>query len=156
MPIETISNIFLVPIKNLNISIFAKQKKTEKEMQGFIESLSQLGGLLHILITAAVTWAGSFLFYGQRKESLKIENESKQSEEWRKLYLESQNDSRKKDEKIDELYRNQSRQDSHIIDLERRINLISIYRCDRINCTQRIGMKVNELPPSDDLPSTPD
>ncbi len=125
-------------------------------MQGFIESLSQLGGLLHILITAAVTWAGSFLFYGQRKESLKIENESKQSEEWRKLYLESQNDSRKKDEKIDELYRNQSRQDSHIIDLERRINLISIYRCDRINCTQRIGMKVNELPPSDDIPSTPD
>ena len=156
MPIETISSISLVPIKNPNISIFAKLKKRKKKCKELSNLYLSSGGLLHILITAAVTWAGSFLFYGQRKESLKIENESKQSEEWRKLYLESQNDSRKKDEKIDELYRNQSRQDSHIIDLERRINLISIYRCDRINCTQRIGMKVNELPPSDDLPSTPD
>lgn len=104
---------------------------------GLLESLSGFGDVVTVLVTAAVTWAGSFLFYRQRKDSMEIENESKQSVEWRKLYLDSQEDSRKKDEKIDDLRKDMNKMNMHIISLERRVQLNSIFRCDRTSCADR-------------------
>lgn len=114
----------------------------------FISTLDSLSNIVTVLVTACVTWAGSFLFYRQRRDSLDIENESKQSDEWRKLYLESQEDSRKKDEKIDELRKEmvQLRKDhakemdelrKRMITLERREQLNSIYRCEIMDCPRR-------------------
>lgn len=103
----------------------------------FISTLDSLGNIVTVLVTACVTWAGSFLFYRQRRDSLDIENESKQSEEWRKLYLDSQEDSRKKDEKIDELRKEMCELRKQMIMLERRVQLNSIYRCDIMDCPRR-------------------
>lgn len=94
--------------------------------------------LLTALVSAAVSWGGTFLFYKQEKKSRDIENESKQSDEWRKLYLESQEDSRRKDEKIDDLYKIIEVMRRDIAALERREQLNSIYRCDRIECPNRL------------------
>lgn len=103
--------------------------------------------LLTALVSAAVTWGGTFLFYKQEKKSRDIDNESKQSEEWRKLYLESQEDSRKKDEKIDDLYKIIEGMRRDITALERRVQLNTIYRCDRIECGKRLhSQDMNNVP----------
>ena len=106
-------------------------------MEGLLNNLSEFGNVLTILVTAAVTWAGSFLFYKQRRDGMNIENESKQSDEWRKLYIESQEDSRKKDEKIDELRKEMSEMRRQLIALERKVQLNTIYRCDKMDCPMR-------------------
>ncbi|CAJ0592262.1 unnamed protein product [Cylicocyclus nassatus] len=109
-----------------------------------MEALFNLGNLLTMLITALATWGGTFLFYKQEKRSKDIDNEAKQSEEWRKLYLDSQEDSRKKeedsrkkDEKIDELRKEMSDMRRQMNNLERRVILNSIYRCNRVDCSNR-------------------
>lgn len=109
-------------------------------MDGILSTLGFLepfGNIISVLVTAAVTWAGSFLFYRQRRESMDIENDAKQSEAWRNLYLESQEDSRKKDAKIDELRKEINDLRSHYINLEREVKLNSIYRCDNMQCPNR-------------------
>lgn len=103
-----------------------------------MDFLFNLSNLLTAVITALVTWGGTFLFYKQEKTSRDIDNESKQSEEWRKLYLDSQEDSRKKDEKIDELRKEMGELRRQIISLERRVQLNTIYRCDKMDCPNRM------------------
>lgn len=115
-------------------------------MDNLFAWLASAGDILTVFVTAAVTWAGTFIFYRQRKDGMEIENESKQSEEWRKLYLESQEDSRKKDEKIDELRRDMNKLNMCIISLERRVQLNSIYRCDREHCPDRIDRTAKNDP----------
>lgn len=100
-------------------------------------ALESFGNFISILVTAVVTWAGSFLFYRQRRESMDIENDAKQSDAWRSLYLESQEDSRKKDAKIDELRKEINDLRSQYILLEREVKLNSIYRCDNMQCINR-------------------
>lgn len=102
-----------------------------------MDELLNFSNLVTMLVSAAVTWAGSFLFYRQRKESMVIENETKQSEEWKKLYLESQKDSLRKDEKIDELRKDMNSLHEKIIQLERMVQMNSIYRCDKMDCPMR-------------------
>lgn len=116
-------------------------------MDHLLESLLSVGNIITVLVTAAVTWAGSFLFYRQKRDSLNIENEARQSEEWRKLYLDSQEDSRNKDNKIDELRKMINAQNIRLIDLERRVQINSIYRCEVLNCP-------NRLPPMASTPET--
>lgn len=117
-------------------------------MDHLFESLLSAGNIISVLVTAAVTWAGSFLFYKQRRDGMNIENEAKRSDEWRKLYVESQEDSRKKDEKIDGLRKEmQQMRENHanemiemrrqLIALERKVQLNTIYRCDKLDCPNR-------------------
>ena len=109
-----------------------------------MEWLVGAGNFFTVIVSAIVTWAGCFLFYRQRKDSMEIENESKQSEEWRKLYLDSQEDSRRKDAKIDDLRKDMNKMNFLVISLERRVQLNSIYRCDRTGCTDRFRKDVVE------------
>lgn len=46
----------------------------------------------------------AFIFFPQMRKTKNIENEAKQSEEWRKLYEEAKSEINEKDEKIDSLY----------------------------------------------------
>ena len=72
------------------------------------------------------------------KQALDIENESKQSEEWRKLYIDSQQDSARKDHKIDELRKEINELRVSLYALQRDVMLNSAYRCDIFPCPNRI------------------
>lgn len=102
-----------------------------------MEGFDFLSNIVSVIITAIVTWAGTFLFYRQKRDSLDIENEARRSEEWRKLYIESQNDSRDKDRKIDELRHSITDMQHQIINLERLVRINSIYRCEDVSCSTR-------------------
>lgn len=64
-----------------------------------MEIISALTTVLGILLGG-----GGVLFWKQDKRAKEIENEAKQSDEWRKLYERSEQDSRDKSDKIDRLY----------------------------------------------------
>lgn len=64
-----------------------------------MEIISALTTLLGILLGG-----GGVLFWKQNKRAKEIENEAHQSDEWRKLYERSEQDSRDKSDKIDRLY----------------------------------------------------
>lgn len=54
--------------------------------------------------SAAVALGSSFLYYRQTKTSKELQNDAIRIAEWQKLYEESKEDSRIKDDKIDRLY----------------------------------------------------
>jgi len=64
-----------------------------------MEIISALTTLLGILLGG-----GGVLYWKQDKRAKEIENEAHQSDEWRKLYERSEQDSRDKSGKIDRLY----------------------------------------------------
>lgn len=64
-----------------------------------MEIISALTTVLGILLGG-----GGVLFWKQDKRAKEIENEAHQSDEWRKLYERSEQDSRDKSDKIDRLY----------------------------------------------------
>lgn len=64
-----------------------------------MEIISALTTVLGILLGG-----GGVLFWKQDKRAKEIENEAHQSDEWRKLYERSEQDSRDKSDKIDSLY----------------------------------------------------
>ena len=64
-----------------------------------MEIISALTTMLGILLGG-----GGVLFWKQDKRAKEIENEAHQSDEWRKLYERSEQDSRDKSDKIDRLY----------------------------------------------------
>ena len=102
-----------------------------------MEGFDFMSNIVSVIVTAVVTWAGTFLFYRQKRDSLDIENEARRSEEWRKLYEKSQEDSRDKDRKIDELRHLLTDVQRQVIELERRVLLSRIYSCERMPCADR-------------------
>lgn len=102
-----------------------------------LEDISFVPSIISALITGLLTWIGTFLFYRQKRDRLDIENEAKQSEEWRKLYLDSKRDSEDKDAKIDELRKEINRMQQKIVEMERKIQLNTIYRCEDVQCKKR-------------------
>ena len=104
----------------------------------FIELLDYTGTFLTAIATAVATWGGTVFFYRQRKRGLEIENEARQSDEWRKLYLDSQQDSERKDQKIDELRSEIAELRRALNRLDRQVQLNSIYRCEIVGCERRI------------------
>ena len=107
-------------------------------MENFEIFGTALSTILAAIASSVATWAGTFFFYRQRKQALDIENESKQSEEWRKLYIDSQQDSARKDHKIDELRKEINELRVSLYALQRDVMLNSAYRCDIFPCPNRI------------------
>lgn len=61
-------------------------------------------GSILMTIIGTILGGGGVLYWKQDKRAKELENEAKQSEEWRKLYERSEQDSKDKDAKIDSLY----------------------------------------------------
>lgn len=85
-----------------------------------------------------------FLFLPQEKKAKNLENEAKQSEEWKKLYEEAHAESRAKDEKIDSLYaeitkhRDEKAEKSvRIAELEVENAKLRILKCEVPSCPNR-------------------
>lgn len=101
--------------------------------------------ILNSIITiAGLITGGGILFYRQNKISKKIENESRQSEEWRKLYDNSRKEEQMKEneinmltDKITGLYNELTDTRSRVSKLELAADLNKIYICKTKNCEKR-------------------
>lgn len=102
-----------------------------------LENIFNISNILTVIITAVCTWGGTFLFHRQKKDEMQIANEAARSREWRLLYEESQRDSARKDKKIDELREEITQLRNQLIELERQVQLNTVYRCDKIGCPKR-------------------
>lgn len=87
---------------------------------------------------------GGVMYFRQNKAAKEIENESNQSNEWRKLYDEMKGELQSKDSKIDKLYEERKRYDDDIAELRKRITDLEIslkseryFRCEVQDCKNR-------------------
>lgn len=85
-----------------------------------------------------------FLLLPQERKAKNLENEAKQSEEWKKLYEEAHAESRSKDEKIDSLYneiakhRDEKAQKAlRITELEVENTRLKVLKCEVPSCLNR-------------------
>lgn len=104
---------------------------------------------IEIIVTAftalvGALGGGSLLFFRQNKTAKKIENESNQAAEWKKLYDESKSDNAEKEKKIDGLYDEIKELRSEITSNAKRIaelevenTRMSIYKCELPGCKLR-------------------
>jgi len=109
-------------------------------MEGMLDWL--MSNAIPAVVGAVTALGGTFLYYKQEKDGKEIENEAKQSEEWRKLYLESQEDSRRKDEKIDKLYDKIDEMNKRMVKMEKQVEINRIYSCFRVACKDRVKNQV--------------
>ena len=86
----------------------------------------------------------ALLFFPQMRRMKDIENETKQSDEWRKLYEEAKSELREKDKKIDSLYDEIQRHRDVEIDLHKEVGKLSaenikllVLKCEVPACTKR-------------------
>lgn len=106
---------------------------------------SFLPTIITSLVTGAITWLGTFIFYRQKRDGMDIANEAQRSAEWKKLYDESKRDSEEKDKKIDELRHEIRELNKRMNEMDRVIQLNSIYRCENLPCKNR-RPPLNEKP----------
>lgn len=85
-----------------------------------------------------------FLFFKQDRNSREIENEAKQSEEWKKLYAETKEELKERDEKIDALYTqihtqrdNEAAMAKHITEIEVENTKCKMLMCEVPSCPKR-------------------
>lgn len=95
-------------------------------------------------ICTAVLGGGGVLYWKQDKRAKEIQNEARQSEEWRKLYERSEQDSREKDAKIDALYEEkkelreryeQKCEECNSLKLEKQ--KLEFLKCEQFDCLNR-------------------
>lgn len=110
-------------------------------------SFSFIPTLITSLITGAITWLGTFIFYKQKRDGMDISNEAQRSAEWKKLYDESKSDSAEKDKKIDELRRQINDLNARMNEMDRIIQLNSIYaaRTSRARTADHRSPKSREM-----------
>lgn len=85
-----------------------------------------------------------FLFLPQIKKAKNIENEAKQSEEWKKLYIEAHQEITEKDRKIGDLYVQVSKHRDECIKMglekakiEVELTKLQLLKCNKPNCGNR-------------------
>ena len=104
--------------------------------------------MLETIITAIVCCITGnimmFLLFPQERKAKNLENEAKQSEEWKKLYEEAHDESREKDEKIDFLYKEIARHRDEkaqkavkIAELEVENAKLKLLKCEVPSCLNR-------------------
>ena len=105
-----------------------------------MEIISALTTVLGILLGS-----GGVLFWKQDKRAKVLENEAKQSDEGRKLYERSDQDSRDKDAKIDAMYAEKKelrqeldRKSEEITELKLKNKELEYQKCQKFECTRRL------------------
>lgn len=85
-----------------------------------------------------------FLFFRQDRNSKEIDNEAKQSEEWKKLYEETKEELNERDAKIDELYQQihnqrdtEAEMAKHITEIEVENTKCKLLMCEVPSCPKR-------------------
>lgn len=85
-----------------------------------------------------------FVFFPQMRRMKNIENEAKQSEEWRKLYIEAKNETKELSGKIDSLYIDKGKQRDQEVLLHQTVAELSventklkILKCELPACGKR-------------------
>lgn len=85
-----------------------------------------------------------FLFFRQDRNSKEIDNEAKQSEEWKKLYEETKEELDERDAKIDELYQQihnqrdtEAEMAKHITEIEVENTKCKLLMCEVPSCPKR-------------------
>lgn len=104
---------------------------------------------LNYVISAVVSLAGAFggatlLFYRQNKVSKELDNEAKQSDEWRKLYEMEKEECDELNTKIDSLFDEIRKHRDEKNTMAKRITELEIdntkgkiYRCEVAGCVKR-------------------
>ena len=105
-----------------------------------MEIISALTTVLGILLGG-----GGVLYWKQDKRAKVLENEAKQSDEWRKLYERSDQDSRDKDAKIDAMYAEKKelrqeldRKSEEITELKLKNKELEYQKCQKFECPRRL------------------
>lgn len=105
-----------------------------------------LSSILSVIIPI-VTGAGgfSFAFYREQKKKKQLENSAqehdliqKSAQEWKELYERSDEDSRRKDDKIDVLYKENGKLRDTNNDLTTKVAILEIKKCEKRGCGDRI------------------
>lgn len=110
-----------------------------------IETDSIMSIILSVITTGGLT---TFLFLPQLRKSKNIDNESKQSDEWRKLYEEASEEATKKDNKIEELYSEISKHRDEKASLQKEVSRLTAentrletslkyLKCEKPGCPNR-------------------
>lgn len=100
--------------------------------------------LINAVISLLTIGGGSILFVRQSRRMKEVEVEAKQSDEWRKLFDQSDTDSRDKDRKIDTLYEERQQLYHKIIEKDKiiagkdiMIERLKFDRCEIADCLKR-------------------
>ncbi len=105
---------------------------------------------LSTIVAAIVGLAGAFgggsIIYARQTRRLKeIENEAKQSDEWRKLYEEMKAEAKERDRKIDVLYEEISKHRDAKADLRKELATLEtevakmrFLKCEKLYCSDRV------------------
>ena len=102
-------------------------------------------GSIIMTLIGTILGGGGVLFWKQDKRAKELENEAKQSEEWRKLYERSEQDSKDKDAKIDSLYEEkkelreryeQKSEECNKLKLEKQ--RLEFQKCEVFECLKRV------------------
>lgn len=106
-------------------------------------------------IATLIIGGGGLLYYKQNKLAKELENEAKQSEEWRKLYEEMKAEAKERDAKIDDLYTQiKAHRDEKaelrttIADLQVKVTSLKYTKCEKLYCAERVPP--TELTPSNE------
>lgn len=88
---------------------------------------------------------GSIIYARQTRRLKEIENEAKQSDEWRKLYEEMKKEAAERDRKIDDLYNEISKHRDEkgvmrkeIAKLEVQVAQLRYTKCEKLYCADRV------------------
>ncbi len=87
---------------------------------------------------------GGIIYYRQNRRMKEVEVDAKQSDEWKRLYEKSDEDSREKDRKLDALYTERQQMYNQLIERDRTIarkditiERLRFTRCDVNGCRRR-------------------
>jgi septal ring factor EnvC (AmiA/AmiB activator) len=97
-------------------------KKLKKKMG--IESFDWRDIILAVIGCISL-WVGGIFFYPQNKKAKNLENETKQSDEWKRLYQEACEENIRKEKKIEELYKEIAKQRDEKAELHKQSSSLS-------------------------------
>lgn len=85
----------------------------------------------------AVLGGGGIIYHRQTKKMKDMEVIHTQSDEWKRLYEESEDERKTLNNKIDELYKEQHELRRKMLMLEVEVKRLLPYTCTRLDCNQR-------------------
>ena len=99
-----------------------------------------------IVTFISVLLGSGIIFFRETKRAKQLENESRQSEEWRKLYEDSREDSKAKEKRLEVELEKRVELHAKISGYERKLSHYEILYCKEVGCPKRepqLGSTIN-------------